>query len=75
MQPTMDILKKKRKVVRAAFARLRGTLEEVTSRAHSRKRRFQNSSGFRVVERESIRFKESGRGDSGSVAPSRYAGG
>ena len=28
----MDILKKKRKVVRAAFARLCGTLEEVTSR-------------------------------------------
>ena len=32
VQPTMDILKKKRKVVRAAFARLCGTLEEVTSR-------------------------------------------
>jgi len=32
VQPTMDILKKERKVVRAAFARLCGTLEEITSR-------------------------------------------
>ena len=32
VQPTLDILKKKRKVIRAAFARLCNTLEEVASR-------------------------------------------
>jgi hypothetical protein len=32
VQQTMDILKKKRKVMRALFARLCGKLEEVTSR-------------------------------------------
>ena len=32
VQSTVDILKKKRKVMRGAFARLCNTLEEVTSR-------------------------------------------
>jgi len=44
-------------------------------RTHRRKRRFQNTSRFRVVERESGQFKETGRGHSGSVAQSRYVGG
>jgi len=76
MQPTMDILKKKRKVVRAAFACLCSTLEEVASGERPEgKSDFRILADLRVVERESGRFKETGRGGHGSVALSRYAGG